>query len=176
MEMGVSSGWLLHSVLSGWHRSHNSTPHSHFKNKIKIKQPGLQQFKAVKYNQKNRTEQKKKKKNSSNDENNSRMEWAHMQRRCQWRNNVWRKKKKMRRCGANCRNVTHTVALAKPVGATRWQGGTYNHPTHHMHINGGVHTYTDTHVSEWGGNVERSLYSMSNVFGLYKRLTIILKF
>lgn len=29
------------------------------------------------------------------------------------------KKRKMRQCGANCRNVTHTVALAKPVGATR---------------------------------------------------------
>lgn len=30
-----------------------------------------------------------------------------------------RGKKKLERCGANCRNVTHTVALAKPVGATR---------------------------------------------------------
>lgn len=30
-----------------------------------------------------------------------------------------KEKKNMRRRGANCRSVTHTVALAKPVGATR---------------------------------------------------------
>lgn len=32
---------------------------------------------------------------------------------------TFRDKKKTRRRGANCRNVTHTVALAEPAGATR---------------------------------------------------------
>lgn len=61
-------------------------------------------------------------------------------RRRHWRDNTSRPpkkkkkiRKKMRWCGANCCNVTHTVALAKPAGATRWRAAC-THAHTHIHI------------------------------------------
>ncbi len=136
MEMSCQGGYFTASWAVDIAPT-KSTPHSHFKNKTK--QAGLQQFKAVKYNQRYRT------KNSSNNENNSRMEWAQTQRRCRWRNNVLEKKKKKKNGTMRCKlPQCHPHCCIGKACRCHQMIGRHTQPPHppHAHTHTQIHTHT----------------------------------